>query len=158
MARLFAEATDQRLRRQYAAELRRCNDDLLVTLIGNVASDDVAIGVPVGPYTAFSPGVSFAFGLSFSWPALNYGQIANNVRVQEAKLQASRLYCRNNVLEAKREVEGDRGSLVQSRLRLGSRDFANVPAGQYKSWILPLVVKLSLSPSTIATVQLAPRG
>ena len=28
--------------------------------------------------------IQFAFGPSFTWPVLNYGQITNNVRVQDA--------------------------------------------------------------------------
>ena len=32
-------------------------------------------------------GIQFAFGPSFSWPILNYGQITNNVRLQDARLQ-----------------------------------------------------------------------
>jgi NodT family efflux transporter outer membrane factor (OMF) lipoprotein len=40
-------------------------------------------------------GIEFAFGPSFSWPILNYGQITNNVRVQDARLQTLLLEYQN---------------------------------------------------------------
>ena len=49
--------------------------------------------------------VDFAFGASFSWPILNYGQITNNVRVQDARLQGLLIDYRNTVLSAQRDVE-----------------------------------------------------
>jgi NodT family efflux transporter outer membrane factor (OMF) lipoprotein len=50
-------------------------------------------------------GITFAFGPSFSWNILNYGQITNNVRVQDAKLQALLIEYQNTVLKAQKEVE-----------------------------------------------------
>jgi outer membrane protein TolC len=50
-------------------------------------------------------GISFAFGPSFSWNILNYGQITNNVRVQDAKLQGLLVDYQNTVLKAQKEVE-----------------------------------------------------
>ena len=52
-----------------------------------------------------APSISFAFGPSFSWPILNYGQITNNVRAQDAELQALLINYKNTVLGAQREVE-----------------------------------------------------
>lgn len=49
--------------------------------------------------------IQFAFGPSFSWPVLNYGQITNNVRVQDAHLQALLIDYKNTVLRAQQEVE-----------------------------------------------------
>ncbi len=50
--------------------------------------------------TRCSPsGRSFAFGPTFSWPILNYGQITNNVRVQDAELQALLIAYKNTVLK-----------------------------------------------------------
>jgi NodT family efflux transporter outer membrane factor (OMF) lipoprotein len=49
--------------------------------------------------------IQFAFGPSFSWPVLNYGQITNTVRVQDARLQARLIDYQNAVLKAQREVE-----------------------------------------------------
>jgi NodT family efflux transporter outer membrane factor (OMF) lipoprotein len=50
-------------------------------------------------------GIAFAFGPSFSWNILNYGQITNNVRVQDAKLQGLLIDYKNTVLKAQKEVE-----------------------------------------------------
>jgi len=98
----------------------------------------------------FSPSsLTFAFGPSFSWPVLNYGQITNNVRVQDAELQALLLNYQNSVLKAQREVEDGLSAVVQGRsqvaylkrsesaarkalvialqqYQLGSRDFTTV--------------------------------
>lgn len=52
-----------------------------------------------------SKGIQFAFGASFSWPILNYGQITNNVRVQDARLQTLLIDYRNAVIRAQAEVE-----------------------------------------------------
>jgi NodT family efflux transporter outer membrane factor (OMF) lipoprotein len=96
-----------------------------------------------------SPSLTFAFGPSFSWPVLNYGQITNNVRVQDAELQALLLNYQNTVLKAQREVEDGLASFTQGRqqvaylrrsvaaasqalvialqqYQLGSRDFTTV--------------------------------
>jgi len=50
-------------------------------------------------------GIAFGFGPSFSWNILNYGQITNNVRVQDAKLQQLLVDYKNTVLNAQKEVE-----------------------------------------------------
>jgi NodT family efflux transporter outer membrane factor (OMF) lipoprotein len=96
-----------------------------------------------------APSITFAFGPSFSWPILNYGQITNNVRVQDAELQALLLNYQNSVLKAQREVEDGLSSFIQGRrqvvflkrsvdaaskalvialqqYQLGSRDFTTV--------------------------------
>ncbi len=93
--------------------------------------------------------LSFAFGLDFSWPVLNYGQITNTVRVQDARLQALLIGYRNTVLQAQKEVETGLGgyaegarqvallqrstaaaeralSLANEQYRLGTRDFTTV--------------------------------
>ncbi len=57
--------------------------------------------------------ISFGFGLDFSWPILNYGQITNNVRVQDAKLQTLLTDYQNAVLKAQREVEGALAAFIQ---------------------------------------------
>src|SRR5208282_1963836 len=96
-----------------------------------------------------APSVTFAFGPSFSWPILNYGQITNNVRVQDAELQALLINYQNTVLKAQREVEDGLAGFIQGRqqvaylkhsaaaasealvvalkqYQLGSRDFTTV--------------------------------
>ena len=49
--------------------------------------------------------ITFGFGPSFSWNILNYGQITNTVRVQDAKLQGLLVDYQNTVLKAQKEVE-----------------------------------------------------
>ncbi|HVZ08397.1 TolC family protein [Rhodopila sp.] len=96
-----------------------------------------------------SHGIQFSFGPSFSWPILNYGQITNNVRVQDAKLQGLLIDYQNTVLKAQKEVESSLSGFLQGRqqvellrrsvaaataalriaieqYRLGTRDFTTV--------------------------------
>ncbi len=61
------------------------------------------------------PSIGFAFGPSFSWPILNYGQITNNVRAQDAELQAQLINYKNTVLKAQREVEDGLSGFLQGR-------------------------------------------
>ena len=60
-------------------------------------------------------GIQFAFGPSFSWPILNYGQITNNVRVQDARLQTLLIDYKNTVLKAQQEVENSLSAFLQGR-------------------------------------------
>jgi NodT family efflux transporter outer membrane factor (OMF) lipoprotein len=60
-----------------------------------------------------SNAIQFAFGASFSWPILNYGQITNNVRVQDARLQGLLIDYRNAVLRAQRDVENGLSGYLQ---------------------------------------------
>ena len=61
-----------------------------------------------------SKGIGFSFGPSFQWPILNYGQITNNVRVQDAKLQSLLLAYQQSVLKAQQEVENGLAAYVGS--------------------------------------------
>jgi NodT family efflux transporter outer membrane factor (OMF) lipoprotein len=93
--------------------------------------------------------IQFAFGPTFSWPVFNYGQITNNVRVQDARLQGLLVDYQNTVLKAQQEVENGLAAFVQGRqqvallrrsvaaansalgvaidqYRLGTRDFTTV--------------------------------
>jgi NodT family efflux transporter outer membrane factor (OMF) lipoprotein len=62
-----------------------------------------------------SPAIQFAFGPSFSWPIFNYGQITNNVRVQDAQLQTLLIDYKNAVLKAQQEVENSLSAYLQGR-------------------------------------------
>ncbi len=62
-----------------------------------------------------SPSITFAFGPSFSWPVLNYGQITNQVRAQDAELQALLIDYKNVVLKAEREVDNGLAGFVEGR-------------------------------------------
>jgi NodT family efflux transporter outer membrane factor (OMF) lipoprotein len=59
--------------------------------------------------------IQFAFGPTFSWPVLNYGQITNNVRVQDARLQTLLIAYQNTVLQAQQEVESSLAGFLQGR-------------------------------------------
>lgn len=69
---------------------------------GGVSSDTHGnyLGEVVSPV-----GRAFAAGPSFKWNVLNYGQITNNVRLQDAKLQQYLIDYQNVVLKAQQEVE-----------------------------------------------------
>jgi NodT family efflux transporter outer membrane factor (OMF) lipoprotein len=64
------------------------------------------------------PSITFAFGPSFTWPVLNYGQITNKVRAEDAELQALLVDYKNVVLKAQREVENGLARLLEGRLQV----------------------------------------
>ncbi len=54
----------------------------------------------------FAPhSLAYTLGPSFTWPILNYGQITNNVRAQDARFQQALTNYEQTVLAAQREVE-----------------------------------------------------
>lgn len=64
----------------------------------------------------FQPlGRAFTIGPSFKWNVLNYGQITNNVRLQDATLQQYLVDYQNAVLNAQREVENGISKFLLSR-------------------------------------------
>ena len=62
-----------------------------------------------------SKGIQFAYGVSFSWPILNYGRITNNVRAQDAKLQVLLIEYKNKVIIAQEEIETGLSGFLQGR-------------------------------------------
>jgi NodT family efflux transporter outer membrane factor (OMF) lipoprotein len=60
-------------------------------------------------------GIGFAFGPSFQWNILNYGQITNQVRVEDATLQTLLVDYQNAVLQAQQQVENGLTSFLQGR-------------------------------------------
>jgi NodT family efflux transporter outer membrane factor (OMF) lipoprotein len=60
-------------------------------------------------------GVAYAAGPSFQWNLLNYGQITNNIRLQDAKLQQLLIDYQNTVLSAQQEVDNGLATYPQSR-------------------------------------------
>ena len=64
-----------------------------------------------------STGMIYAAGPSFQWNILNYGQITNNVRLQDAKLQ--QLLVDYQVLKAQQEVDNGISTFLQSRVQVG---------------------------------------
>jgi NodT family efflux transporter outer membrane factor (OMF) lipoprotein len=63
-------------------------------------------------------GITFGFGPTFQWNILNYGQITNTVRVQDAKLQELLVDYQNTVLTAQQQVEDGLATFLQSRLQV----------------------------------------
>lgn len=66
-----------------------------------------------------SRGVTYAAGPSFQWNILNYGQITNNVRLQDAKLQQLLVDYQNTVLKAQQQVDDGISSFLQSGVQAG---------------------------------------
>jgi NodT family efflux transporter outer membrane factor (OMF) lipoprotein len=62
-----------------------------------------------------SKGIAYAAGPSFQWNLLNYGQITNNVRLQDATLQQLLVDYQNTVLGAQQEVDNGLATFLQSR-------------------------------------------
>ena len=60
---------------------------------------------------------SLAAGPSFQWNILNYGQITNNVRVQDARLQELLIAYQNAVLKSQQEVEDNLVAFLRSQER-----------------------------------------
>jgi ribosomal protein S18 acetylase RimI-like enzyme len=90
-----------------SAQINVTKADLFPTLtlagsVGTLASD-------INPSTlgeVFTRGsLTYGAGPAAQWSILNYGQITNNVRVQDAKLQALLIDYRDAVLKAQQEVE-----------------------------------------------------
>jgi NodT family efflux transporter outer membrane factor (OMF) lipoprotein len=63
-------------------------------------------------------GITFGFGPSFSWNILNYGQITNTIRVQDAKLQGLLVDYQNAVLKAQKEVEDGLATYRDSQVQV----------------------------------------
>ena len=64
----------------------------------------------------FQPsGRNFTVGPSFQWNILNYGQITNNVRLQDATLQQYLVDYQNSVLTAQQQVEDGIATFLLSR-------------------------------------------
>src|SRR5215813_5439887 len=81
---------------------------------GTAASIDQ---IPVGQVFQ-GTSIAFAFGPTFSWPILNYGQITNQVRVQDARLQTLLLDYQNTVLKAQKEVESNLSAFLNGRKQI----------------------------------------
>jgi len=65
----------------------------------------------------FTPaGLTYSFGPAFQWNILNYGQITNNVRLQDATLQQYLVDYQQAVLKAQQDVEDGIATYLQSRI------------------------------------------
>jgi NodT family efflux transporter outer membrane factor (OMF) lipoprotein len=99
------------------AQIGVAKADLLpsFSLIGNIGtvSSDIGRNSLSDLFTAKS--LSYAAGPTVQWNILNYGQITNNVRVQDARFQELLVNYQNTVLGAQQEVEDAIAVFVQSR-------------------------------------------
>jgi len=99
-----------------SAQIGFAKADLLpaLSLIGNVGTlaSDIGRGSLSDVFTGRS--VSSSIGPAVQWNVLNYGQITNNVRVQDAKLQALLVEYQNAVLTAQKDVENGLVAFVKS--------------------------------------------
>jgi NodT family efflux transporter outer membrane factor (OMF) lipoprotein len=86
-----------------------------ITLIGTFGgSASTLLGGNLG--NVFQPsGRNFMLGPTLQWNILNYGQITNNVRLQDATLQQYLVDYQNTVLKAQQEVENGISVYLNSR-------------------------------------------
>lgn len=100
-----------------SAQIGYAKADLLpaLSLVGNVGTvaSDIGSASLTDLFTGRS--VSHSVGPAVQWNVLNYGQITNNVRVQDAKLQALLVDYQNTVLTAQKDVQNGLVAFVKSR-------------------------------------------
>jgi NodT family efflux transporter outer membrane factor (OMF) lipoprotein len=99
------------------AQIGVAKSDLLpaLTLVGNVATVGSNTGHNVLTDLFTSGSLAFSAGPSVSWNILNYGQITNNVRLQDAKFQELLVDYQNTVLNAQADVENALSLYTESR-------------------------------------------
>jgi len=81
------------------------------SLVGTIGSASSTIGQA----SLGAGSLSVAAGPAVQWNLLNYGQITNNVRVQDAKFQGLLVDYQNAVLKAQQEVENGISEFRESR-------------------------------------------
>ena len=100
-----------------SAQIGVAKADLFPTfsLIGNVGTLATDIS-PSSLGNVFTRGsLHYSVGPAIQWNVLNYGQITNNVRVQDAKFQELLIDYQNTVLKAQQEVEDGIATFIYSR-------------------------------------------
>jgi outer membrane protein TolC len=99
------------------AQIGVAKADLLpsLTLIGNVSTVGSNTGSNVLTDLFTGGSLAFSAGPSLSWNILNYGQITNNVRFQDAKFQELLVNYQNAVLKAQADVENSLSLYTESR-------------------------------------------
>ena len=85
------------------------------SLIGNVGTlaTDISPNSLGDVFTRRS--LHYSVGPAIQWNVLNYGQITNNVRAQDAKFQELLIDYQNTVLKAQKEVEDGIATFIYSR-------------------------------------------
>ncbi len=96
-----------------SAQIGLAKGDLLpaFSLLGTIGSASSSIGQA----SLGAGSLSIVAGPAVQWNILNYGQITNNVRVQDAKFQELLVDYQNAVLRAQQEVENGISEFGQSR-------------------------------------------
>jgi NodT family efflux transporter outer membrane factor (OMF) lipoprotein len=113
----------------------------LSSTIGNASLSDV--------FTSAS--LAFSVGPSLQWNLLNYGQITNNVRMQDAKFQALLIDYQYSVLAAQQDVENGIALFIDSRKQVRSlkmsvtaaEDALRIAMIQYKEGALDFTTVLT---------------
>jgi outer membrane protein TolC len=103
------------------AQIGVAKGDLLpaLSLVGNVGTVASDIGRADLGKVFTASNLVYSAGPAVQWNVLNYGQITNDVRVQDAKFQALLLAYQNTVLQAQQEVETGLAELTGSRAQAG---------------------------------------
>jgi len=99
------------------AQIGFAKADLFPTfsLLGDVGTLSSTIGSASLSDVFTSMSFAYAWGPTLQWKILNYGQITNNVRVQDALFQELLVDYLNSVLKAQQEVENGIALFTQSR-------------------------------------------
>jgi outer membrane protein TolC len=96
-----------------------------------------------------------SFGPSFVWNILNYGQITNAVRVEDARFQELIFSYQDTVLRAQQEVEDGLTSFLQSQKRLVSLEEAAAAAKRSADLALIQYREGATDYTTVITAQAA---
>jgi outer membrane protein TolC len=99
------------------AQIGYAKADLFPTfsLLGNVGTLSSNIGKSSLKDVFTAASLAFAAGPTVQWNILNFGQISNNVRVQDARYQELLVDYINSVLKAQQDVENGIALFTQSR-------------------------------------------
>jgi len=99
------------------AQIGVAKGDLLpaFSLVGNVGTISANVGRASLSDLFTAKSLSYAAGPTVQWNILNYGQITNNVRAQDARFQELLVQYQNTVLNAQQETENAIALFVQSR-------------------------------------------
>jgi len=92
----------------------------------------------------------FQAGPSFQWNILNYGQITNNVRAQDARFQELLITYQNTVLRAQQDVEDNLSGFLRAQERakylsistVAARNAFDLAAKQYRQGIVDFTTVL----------------
>jgi NodT family efflux transporter outer membrane factor (OMF) lipoprotein len=123
----------------------------MLSLTGNVGTLSSTIGDASLSDVFTSASLAYSVGPSLQWKLLNYGQITNNVRMQDAKFQALLIDYQNTVLAAQQDVENGIALFIDSRKQVHSlkmsvaaaQDALRIALIQYKEGALDFTTVLT---------------